>query len=57
MVNVYETRKSIVTNDKKDAFNLGDSVFVVPRIRSIKEQAAENQFWIVNGALQELLRY
>jgi hypothetical protein len=44
MVNVNKARRSMVTNDKKDAFNLGDSVLVVPRIRNIKKHAADCHF-------------
>jgi hypothetical protein len=44
MVNVNKARKSIVTNDKKDTFNLGDNVFVVPRIRNIKKHATDRHF-------------
>jgi hypothetical protein len=44
MVNVSKARMSMVTNDKKDAFNLGDSVFVVPRIRNIKKHTADGHF-------------
>jgi hypothetical protein len=44
MVNVNKARRSMVTNDKKDAFNLGDSVFIVPRIRNIKKHAAVCHF-------------
>jgi hypothetical protein len=37
MVNVNKPRRSMVVNDKKDAFNLGDSVFDVPRIKKHQE--------------------
>jgi hypothetical protein len=44
MVNVNKARKSMVENDKKDAFNLGDSVFVVPRRRNIKKYMGDGHF-------------
>jgi hypothetical protein len=44
MVNVNKARRSMVTNNKKDAFNLGDSVFFVPRIRNIKKHAVDCHF-------------
>jgi hypothetical protein len=35
MVNVNKARRLMVVNEKKDAFSLGESVFVVLRIRNI----------------------
>jgi hypothetical protein len=56
MVNVNNAVKSMVTNYKKDAFNLGASVFVVPRIRHIKNTRLTVIIETLNGALQKLLR-
>jgi hypothetical protein len=42
MKNVKRARRSMVVNNKKDAFNLGDSVFVVLRIRNNKKYAADH---------------
>jgi transposase InsO family protein len=44
MVNVNKSRRSIVINNKKDAFNLSDSFFVVARIRNIKKHGADRHF-------------
>jgi hypothetical protein len=44
MVNVNKVKKTMVANDKKDVFNLGDSVFVVPRFRNIKKHATDCHF-------------
>jgi hypothetical protein len=43
-VNVKKARRSMVINNIKDAFKLGDIVFVVPRIRNIKKHAADRHF-------------
>jgi hypothetical protein len=39
MKNGAEASKTMFFKDLKDAFDLGDRVFVVPRIRDIKEHA------------------
>jgi hypothetical protein len=57
MVNVKKARRFMVTNHKKDAFNLGDSVFVVPRIRNIKKHAADCHFRDPKWGLAKLLKY
>jgi hypothetical protein len=44
MVKVNKARESMVTNNKKDAFNPGDSVFIDPRLRNIKKHVADCHF-------------
>jgi hypothetical protein len=41
---VNKRRGDMVAKDKKDAISVGDSVFVVPRIRNIKKHASDCHF-------------